>query len=63
MNRVRSCRDQKKFAFIEVNDGSTLSGIQAVADEAISSFSEVKRLAIYENKSHVFLSTSLCIPL
>ena len=40
---VRTVRDQKKFAFIEVNDGSTLSGIQAVIDDDIPSFSEVKR--------------------
>lgn len=34
---VRSLRDQKNFAFIEVNDGSTLSGLQVVADESFRS--------------------------
>jgi asparaginyl-tRNA synthetase len=29
---VRSVRDQKNFAFIELNDGSTLSGIQIIAE-------------------------------
>lgn len=29
---VRSTRDQKTFAFIELNDGSTLSGIQIITD-------------------------------
>ena len=53
-NRVRSCRDQKKFAFIEVNDGSTLSGIQAVADEAIPTFSEVKRYEIVTTSNCIF---------
>lgn len=33
---VRTVRDQKNFAFIEVNDGSTLSGLQIVADGPIS---------------------------
>lgn len=30
---VRTIRDQKNFAFIEINDGSNLSGIQIVAEE------------------------------
>ena len=34
---VRTVRDQKKFACIEVNDGSSLTGIQCVADESIDS--------------------------
>ncbi|MCH9614906.1 MAG: Asparagine--tRNA ligase [Chlamydiia bacterium] len=29
---VRTCRDQKTFCFIEINDGSTLSNLQAIAD-------------------------------
>jgi len=27
---VRTARDQKTFAFLEINDGSTLVGLQAV---------------------------------
>lgn len=41
---VKTIRDQKNFAFIEVNDGSSLSGIQAVADAGIPSYSEISRL-------------------
>ena len=44
---VKTVRDQKKFAFIQVNDGSTLSGIQAVADASIESYSEVNRYYFY----------------
>jgi asparaginyl-tRNA synthetase len=32
---VRTVRDQKSFLFIEVNDGSTLSNLQVIADEAL----------------------------
>jgi len=46
---VRTVRDQKKFAFIEVNDGSTLSGIQAVADAEIPTFSEINRRVLVPN--------------
>lgn len=42
MSRVRTTRDQKKFSFIEVNDGSTLQGIQVVAEESLASYGEVK---------------------
>jgi asparaginyl-tRNA synthetase len=34
---VRTVRDQKKFSFIEVNDGSSLTGIQCVAEADIAS--------------------------
>ena len=40
----KTVRDQKKFSFIEVNDGSSLSGIQAVAESAIESYGEVQKL-------------------
>ena len=40
---VRTVRDQKKFSFIEINDGSTLTGIQAVAVSDIESYSEVEK--------------------
>jgi hypothetical protein len=38
---VRTVRDQKNFAFVEINDGSSLAGIQAVADSSIASYSQV----------------------
>ncbi|RYH06362.1 asparagine--tRNA ligase [archaeon] len=41
---VRTVRDQKKFAFIEVNDGSSLQSLQVVADADIATYSEVGRL-------------------
>jgi len=41
---VRTVRDQKKFAFIEINDGSSLTGIQAVAESEIDSYGEVGKL-------------------
>jgi asparaginyl-tRNA synthetase len=41
---IRTVRDQKKFSFIEVNDGSCLTGIQAVAPAEMASYEEVKKL-------------------
>ncbi|NDD58819.1 MAG: asparagine--tRNA ligase [Chlamydiae bacterium] len=35
---VRTVRNQKAFAFIEINDGSTLSGIQVVASASIPAY-------------------------
>lgn len=32
---IRSVRDQKSFAFIEINDGSRLGNLQVIADEAL----------------------------
>lgn len=40
---VRTVRDQKQFAFIEVNDGSSLTGIQAVAGADLPSFSQIEQ--------------------
>jgi asparaginyl-tRNA synthetase len=40
---IRTVRDQKKFSFIEVNDGSTLTGIQAVALAEIETYSELEK--------------------
>ena len=44
---VRSRRDSKGgFSFIELNDGSSMDGIQVVADSSLSNYeSEVKRLS------------------
>lgn len=36
---VRTIRNQKTFAFIEINDGSTLSNLQIIADANLSNFS------------------------
>ena len=41
---VRTVRDQKKFSFIEVNDGSFLQGIQVIADATIPSYDQVGKL-------------------
>lgn len=38
---VRTVRDQKSFAFIEVNDGSTLGNLQVIVDASIPDYSEV----------------------
>lgn len=36
---IRSLRNQKTFAFIDLNDGSNQSGIQIVLDESLPNFS------------------------
>lgn len=41
---VRTVRDQKKFAFIEINDGSQLQGIQVIADSSLASYGDVQAL-------------------
>ncbi|MCK4499401.1 asparagine--tRNA ligase [Candidatus Babeliales bacterium] len=38
---AKSLRDQKTFAFININDGSTLSGFQVVLDESTKDFQEI----------------------
>lgn len=38
---VRSLRNQKSFAFIDVNDGSTLIGLQVVADAHLPNFNQI----------------------
>ncbi|MCH9625943.1 MAG: Asparagine--tRNA ligase [Chlamydiales bacterium] len=35
---VRTIRNQKKFTFIEINDGSTLSNLQVIADQSIPEY-------------------------
>ena len=42
---VRTVRDQKKFAFVEINDGSSMKGLQAVAAADIESYDEVSKLS------------------
>jgi asparaginyl-tRNA synthetase len=41
---VRSVRDQKAFAFVDVNDGSSLAGLQVVVDAATKAFDVVPEL-------------------
>jgi asparaginyl-tRNA synthetase len=38
---IRTVRDQKSFAFVEVNDGSTLHGLQVILDPTLPSYSEI----------------------
>ncbi len=38
---VRTTRDQKNFAFVEINDGSTLLGLQVVLDEKLPKFRDL----------------------
>ncbi len=35
---VRTMRDQKNFAFVEINDGSTLAGFQVVVDSSMKDY-------------------------
>jgi len=42
---VRTVRDQKKFAFVEINDGSSMTGLQAVVEAQIESYGEVAKLS------------------
>ncbi|EKA94272.1 asparaginyl-tRNA synthetase, partial [Fusobacterium periodonticum D10] len=43
---VRKIRDQKKFGFIELNDGSFFKGVQIVFEEGLANFDEISRLSI-----------------
>lgn len=38
---VRTVRDQKKFAFIEINDGSQLNNLQVVVDGALEGYEQI----------------------
>lgn len=40
---VKTIREQKSFAFIEVNDGSTLTNFQVIADSKIADFEKTMR--------------------
>lgn len=44
---VRTVREQKTFAFIELNDGSTLSNIQVIVNESVANISTGCALAVY----------------
>ncbi len=41
---VRTKRDGKNLAFLEINDGSSLKGVQIIADDSIENFNEVVKL-------------------
>ena len=41
---IRTVRDQKSFLFIEMNDGSTVSNFQVIADETLEAFEKIKPL-------------------
>ena len=38
---VRTVRDQKQFCFIQVNDGSNMSGIQVVVEPGAAGFAAI----------------------
>ncbi len=38
---IRTVRDQKAFAFIEINDGSTLTNLQVIADATLPQYAEL----------------------
>ena len=41
---VRTKRDSKGFSFIEINDGSCLKNIQAIADSSLSNYDDITHL-------------------
>lgn len=43
---VRTVRDQKKFGFIELNDGSYFRSIQVVIEESLPNFDELVKLSV-----------------
>ena len=43
---IRTLRDSKNFAFIELNDGSFFKNLQIVIDESMANFSEIVKLNV-----------------
>ncbi len=41
---VRTVRNSKDVTFLQVNDGSNMSGIQVVADEALANIADIRKL-------------------
>src|SRR5471032_444551 len=41
---VRTRRDAKTFSFIELNDGSSLKGIQVIADAALPDYARIEQV-------------------
>ncbi|WP_067141841.1 asparagine--tRNA ligase [Oceanivirga salmonicida] len=46
---VKKNRDQKKYGFIEFNDGSHFNSIQIVYDENLDNFSDIAKLNVYSS--------------
>ena len=42
---VRTRRDAKTFSFIEVNDGSSLKGIQVIANSALPDYAQIEKVS------------------
>ena len=42
---VRTRRGSKGFSFIQLNDGSNLSGLQVIADEKLENYEEISKLS------------------
>lgn len=43
---VRTIRDSKAFAFIELNDGSSFRNLQVVCDEGLANFEQVTKTTL-----------------
>ncbi|MGI6695608.1 MAG: asparagine--tRNA ligase [Christensenellales bacterium] len=43
---VRTLRDSKAFAFIELNDGSSFRNLQVVCDETLANFAQVTKITL-----------------
>jgi asparaginyl-tRNA synthetase len=43
---VRTRRDSKGFSFIEINDGSCLKNIQAIAEDDLENYSDIRALSV-----------------
>lgn len=43
---IKTLRDSKSFAFIELNDGSHFNNLQIVCDESLDNFNEVTKLSL-----------------
>jgi len=41
---VRTKRDAKDFSFIEINDGSCLSNLQAIAEQTMDNYADIRKL-------------------
>jgi hypothetical protein len=50
---VRTVRAQKSLAFIEVNDGSSRNGLQAVCDDTMASFQSTQELSTGVSTVHM----------
>lgn len=46
---VKTSRDQNKFVFIELTDGSSVQGLQIVIDKSMPNFEQVKKLTTHSS--------------